>query len=82
MKEKHLDFKNLKRDPIFLEIDTLEGDEIQREQFLIENPIGGSLKISNGFFKAHIYMTRFGIEVFVKDRNGKIEKLEKKTFNR
>ncbi|GEM_PF-6539434 len=58
----------------FEKIDSNEG--IVKELMIVENPLAGSFKVSNGEITAYIYMHNKTVEVFVIDENGNIKNKE------
>jgi len=76
--ENNIDEKieQIKRNPLLVEVDKFENDEINRVQYIIDNPIGGSVKISNGHYTVQLYLTKYGVEVFVRDKHGVIKKMK------
>lgn len=54
-----------KRRPLMFQIDSFndEKKEIERRQLVIEGPIGGSFKVSDGRIQAEITINALGIEV-------------------
>lgn len=65
----------LKRKPILVEFDEFKNKNVIRNQTLIENPLAGNIKLSNGEHTLNIYFTQHGPEVYYTDKKGNIKLL-------
>ncbi len=55
----------------FERVDSKEG--IVKELFVIDNPLAGSFKVSNGKITAYIYVNEDSVELFVIDDKGNVK---------
>ena len=64
------------RRPLMFELEKVGKEGIEKEIFVVENPLAGSFKVSNGKLTAYIYMHEDTIDVFVKNKDGEIRRLK------
>ena len=57
-----------------------EKEGIEKEVFLVDNPLAGSFKVSNGKITAYVYMGDEDVEMFIVDeKNNTIKKMKTST---
>ena len=55
---------------LVFEIEKINEDEgIEKELFVVNDPLANSFKVSNGKYTAYVYMGTDGIEMFVVDEH-------------
>ena len=64
------------RRPLVFEIEKVNKEGIQKEIIVVENPLAGSFKVSNGKITAFVYMNEDNIDIFVKDKEGNIKRFK------
>lgn len=46
---------------------------IERNKMLVENPVGGAFKVSNGKYFCEVVLSEYGVQVKCRDRRGRVE---------
>jgi hypothetical protein len=64
----------LTRRPLMFIIDSLHDDKgLERRKMMVDNPLGGTFRVSNGKLTADITFSELGIEVNAVNENGEFE---------
>lgn len=73
--------KRCERRPLMFQVDSInEGKRtIERNKMLVENPIGGTFKVSNGKYLCEIAISEYGVSVKCQDRTGRTETISTRT---
>ncbi|MFH1127345.1 MAG: hypothetical protein ABIG84_07440 [archaeon] len=76
------DNNNLRR-PLMFQVDSINEDKriIERNKMLVDKPIGGSFKVSNGKYLCEIDMCEYGVRVKCTDKSGRVETIATKTMS-
>ena len=74
------DDKSRTRRPLMFQVDSINEEKriLERSKMLVENPVGGAFKVSNGKYLCEIVLSECGVSVKCKDRAGRIETLSTK----
>jgi len=74
------DDKRCARRPLMFQVDSINEDKrtIERNKMLVENPIGGMFKVSNGKFLCEIAISEYGVSIKCQDKTGRTETISTK----
>ncbi len=63
------------RRPLMFQVDYINEKKrvIERNKMLVENPVGGAFKVSNGKFLCEVVLSEYGVQVKCRDRRGRAE---------